>query len=470
MLIRNPKAGWSVLLTAVVACAVILSNAAPARAGTLRPEGKRGGRVNFEQIITRAKRKVFPALVFVKVIRRSFKAGKQQRRQVVGSGVIISKDGLVVTNHHVIKNALRIQCVLGSKKQVDAELVGKDKETDLALLKLEYEDEDPLPTGEFGNSDKVTEGQFVMALGAPFGFTRSISLGIISHSRRYIGFQTEYKYNLWLQTDASITEGNSGGPLVNSAGKIIGINTLGVLPGAMSFALPSNLVQKVVRRLEENGKVKRAWTGLQLQPLKDFKTNTFIDAEKGVLIKGVAQNSPGSHAGVQKGDLLLKINGKDVNGTYAESLPVIKWRLADLPTGEPATLTIRRGGEKKKIKMTPVLKGDVEGEDFDCARWDMTVKGITRYSTPDLYFYREKGVFIQAVQHPGNAANAGLQEDDILLQIGDAEIRTIEDVKKAYEELTSEDREEKEVLVTVLREGMKRTFVLKYYSEYDEEG
>ncbi len=156
----------------------------------------RNGPINFEEIITTAKEKVFPALVFVKPIRESYEAGEKEREQVFGSGVIISPDGLVVTNHHVVDKAIEINCVLWNKEQVPATLIGQDKETDLALIRLKWEGKEPLPYAEFGDSEKLTEGQFVMALGAPFGFTRSISLGIISHTQRYIGFRTIYKYNL----------------------------------------------------------------------------------------------------------------------------------------------------------------------------------------------------------------------------------------------------------------------------------
>ena len=146
--------------------------------------------VNFEKIITTAKEKVFPALVYVKPIRESYEAGEKEREQVFGSGVIISPDGLVVTNHHVVDKAIEINCVLWNKQQVPARLIGQDKETDLALIQLQWEGQEALPCAEFGDSDRLTEGQFVMALGAPFGFTRSISLGIISHTQRYIGFRT----------------------------------------------------------------------------------------------------------------------------------------------------------------------------------------------------------------------------------------------------------------------------------------
>ncbi|HAU38114.1 MAG TPA: hypothetical protein DCX07_10420, partial [Phycisphaerales bacterium] len=164
-----------------------------------------GGAGCAEPMIEVAKDKVYPALVFVKPIRETFEAGERQRAEVFGSGVIISADGLVVTNHHVAEKAIEVNCVLGDREQVLATVVGLDPETDLALLKLDLPPgHPPLTVACFGDSDVVEPGQPVLALGSPFGFTRSISQGIISNTKRYIGFTTQYQYNLWLQTDAAI--------------------------------------------------------------------------------------------------------------------------------------------------------------------------------------------------------------------------------------------------------------------------
>jgi serine protease Do len=424
--------------------------------------------INFEQIITTAKQKVYPALVYVKPISETYDEGEKERRQAFGSGVIISPDGVVVTNQHVVDKAIEINCVLWNRKQVSASLIGEDKETDLALIRLEWDGE-PLPTAEFADSNHLEEGQFVMALGAPFGFTRSISLGILSNTQRYIGFHTIYKYNLWLQTDASINPGNSGGPLVNTEGKLVGINTLGLRYGAMGFSIPSNEVQRIAERLQRDGKIVRAWTGLSLQALKDFDSNTFIDSDEGVLISGVEEGSPAAQAGVLSGDILLEVKGEAVDGTYVEQLPPIRWALGDLPVDEPVAMVFRRGEERLELSLTPVLKGDVEGEDFDCRRWNMTVKGISKHANPTLYFYRKQGVFIRAVRYPGNAVGCGLEMNDILLKIGDEPIETVEDVERAYEELLADEEREKKVLITVLRKGMRRYVVLDYRKDYEKE-
>ena len=428
--------------------------------------------INFEKIIENAKSRIFPALVFVKPISEEYESGEKKKQQVFGSGVIISPEGYVVSNNHVVEKALQIKCVLWNKKQVDAELVGLDPETDLAVLKLSIpEDMKPMPFADFADSSLLEEGQFVMALGAPFGFTRSISLGIISNTNRYLGFESIYKYNIWLQTDAAINPGNSGGPLVDTSGNIVGINTLGlsIIGENIGFAIPSNVVKDIIERLKRDGKVVRSWTGIQLQPLNDFYTNTFIEADRGVLISDVEKNSPAHAAGLKSGDLLLGINGLAVNGLFAEDLPGIRWLISDLPYDKPASFEIKSPAEIRTVEIVPILKGKVEGEDFDCPRWDMTVKEINKFKNPDLYFYQQEGVFIFGVKYPGNAAAAGLHTNDIIISIDNQQVATLEDMKRIYNEVVSDKQREKKALLEVLRSGYKRWIVLDYRKDYDEE-
>jgi serine protease Do len=460
--------------------------------------------IDFQKIIASAKQKVYPCLVFVKPIRETFEGGERQRVEVFGSGVIISPDGYVVSNNHVCEKAVEVNCVLGDRVQVPAAVVGLDPETDLALLKLALPPGSaPLPVAEFSDSDKVEAGQFVMALGSPFGFTRSISLGIISNTRRYIGFTTQYRYNLWLQTDAAINPGNSGGPLVDTEGKVAGINTLGIgMAEGIGFAIPSNVVSDVIRRIRAASagtskeqwpvKVHRAYTGLQIQALNDFKSNTFTDANRGVLIQSVDQGSPAESAGLRDGDILLAVGATEVDGLYVEDLPALRVLLADLPPEAPTTLLLARkgadgandpnnpppalagrlGGRKVlTASLTPVTRGKFEGEDFDCRHWNMTVKEITKFSNPRLYFIQPTGgVFVQGVRGPGNAADAGLRPNDVVLKIGKWEIKTIQDVKQAYAALVGDaKRVDKKVLVTIKRDGFLDFKPLNWERDYLQE-
>ncbi len=446
-----------------------------------------GGQIDFQRIIATAKRQVYPALVFVKPIQEEYRSGERQRQEVWGSGVIISPDGYVVTNNHVAEKAIQIHCVLGDKALVEADVIGLDPETDLALLKLKGRaGGPPLPTplahARFGDSNRVEAGQFVMALGSPFGFTRSISLGIISNTTRYIGFTSRYQYNLWVQTDAAINPGNSGGPLVNTAGEVIGINTLGVGGAGIGFAVPANVVKDVVAKIKTAAaarketdadpvKVQRAWTGVLLQALIDLKTTTLTESPDGVLIQSVDKGSPAEEAGIRNGDILLSVNGREILGRYVEDLPAVRVGLSELPVDTPATFKVRRAGKETAFQVTPVLKGKFEGEDFDCRRWNMTVKEITKFSNPRLFFmHSEGGLFVQGVRYPGNANDAGLRTNDILLKIGKHKIKTIEDVAKAYKALVEDAKlVEKKVLVVVKRGGFPQWITLDWTKDYEEE-
>lgn len=425
---------------------------------------------DFREIISRAKSEVFPALIFVKPIVEDYGSGEKKQQEVFGSGVIISPDGYAVTNWHVVDKAVTINCVLFDKRQVPVELIGSDRDTDLALLKLPAPPQgQPYPSARFADTAKVHEGDFVMALGSPFGFQRSISLGIISNAQRYIGFETEYKYNTWLQTDAAINPGNSGGPLIDTRGAIVGINTLGVGGSGIGFSIPASTVQDTVERLKRDGRVIRAYTGLRLQALKDFHSNTFVENEHGVLIAGVEENSPAARAGIRAGDVLRGAGGTAVEGMYAEMLPEIWRRLAYLQIDTPVALDLQRGGERVRIEITPEQKGASEGEDFDCRRWNMTVKEINKYGTPQLYYLREKGVYIQGTRYPGNAQSSGLSRRDILLTIDKEPVETIADVKRVYERILQDDQREKKVVVEVLRSGLRKWIVLDYRRDYEEE-
>jgi len=408
-------------------------------------------------------------LIFVKPIVEEFGSGERKQQEVFGSGVIISADGYAVTNYHVVDKAIGIKCVLYDKRQVAAQLVGSDRDTDLALLKLRCDPKTaPLPYARFAKQE-AAEGDFVMALGSPFGFQRSISLGIISNAQRYIGFKTEYKYNTWLQTDAAINPGNSGGPLINTDGEIVGINTLGLFGSGIGFSLPGPVVQEIVARLKRDGKVARAYTGLRLQALKDFHSDTFLDSEHGVLITGVEENSPAAVSGALAGDILVELNGKPVEGTYAEMLPAIWGLLADLPVDKVSEAKILRGGSPKTLKLTPRAKGKIEGDDFDCSRWRMTVKEINKYRTPRLHYLYGEGVYIQGIKRPGNAADAGLGEMDIIIKLDNKPVKTIEDIKKIYQGITADKKRAKKVAFEIKRSGLTRWVVLDYQKDYDEE-
>jgi serine protease Do len=430
-----------------------------------------GSAADIRKIIDAAKNRVYPAVVFVKPIREEFSGGEQQRREVFGSGVLISPDGLVVSNHHVVDQAVEIRCVLSDKRQVPAELVGQDAETDLALLQLkDLKLGENLPYAAFADSDVVQAGDFVMAMGAPFGFSRSISLGIVSNTERYMGFESRYVYNTFIQTDAAINPGNSGGPLVDTDGRVIGINTLAITGGqGLGFSIPSNVVTDIVTRLRKGRRVERAETGLQLQPLQDFNSNTFTNSERGVLIRDVDRDSPAEQAGLRAGDLLLEINGKPVTATYIEEVPSVRRLLADLPIGQPAKLTVRRGSEPITALVSPALKGSIDLSEFSCKRWNFTVREFNDVSDPDLAFYHKSGVAVAGVRTPGNAQKSGLRRQDIVLKIDGRDVKTTADVKKVYQEIMAQANRQPKVLLEIQRGQFRQPLVLDYREDFTKE-
>ena len=213
--------------------------------------------LDFRSVVRSAKAQVFPAVVYIKCIRQSHEQGRKISTEVWGSGVLISPDGELLTNWHVIDKATEVRCLLLDGSAYHADVLGSDKDVDLALLKLRLDENAPdLPHARLGSSDALTEGDFVMAMCAPFGLARSVSIGIISCTRRYLPKSSQY--SLWLQTDAAISPGNSGGPLVDTEGQLVGINTRGVMSGGdMGFAIPVDTIRALLDPLRKHGQVKR---------------------------------------------------------------------------------------------------------------------------------------------------------------------------------------------------------------------
>ena len=463
---RNYAAVWLVVLaaalTAGAGCATNMAKVAVPEP----PAAAVGHDVDIQAMIERAKTKVFPTLVYVKPIQEDYSEGKKRRVVLGGSGIIISPDGYVVTNNHVAEKAVEIHCVLFDDTMVEATVIGTDKDTDLALLKLKVDPKIKFACATLADSDKVEEGQFAMALGAPWGLKRSISLGVVSCSQRFL--EGESEYSLWLQTDAHINPGNSGGPLVDTNGEVIGIDTLGVWNASMGFSIPSNTVRYVIGELRAHKEVRRSWTGVRLQPLRDFDRDSFFEGERGVLVASVDPGSPAEQAGLEVGDLILTVSGTAVDGLYNENLPKIRSILGRLPLNQPTEFQLQRGGRPVTVSLTPREKGVVEGQDLDLKRWNMTVKAINEYNDPEMYYYVKEGVYVQGVQYPGNAQQCGFQGGDIILRVEATEVKSLKDIKEVYEALLKDVGRKKRVPVEVLRGGMPMLLVLDYARDYDQ--
>ncbi len=457
-------------LTLAVAAVALAVLAGPwmGRAAAQDPSpGSPPAEVDFRQVVQKAKDRVFPAVVFIKCLRESFDAGKKVTQEVSGSGVLMSADGEVLTNWHVIDKATEVRCLLYDGTHYTADILGSDKDIDLALIRLKREPgAAPLPHASLADSSMLTEGDFVMAMGAPWGMSRSVTIGIISSVRRYLPENSEY--SLWLQTDAAISPGNSGGPLVNTQGQVVGINTRGVMEGGdMGFSVPSDTIRMLLPRLRESGQVKWAWTGLQLQALRDFDRNMYFDGEAGVIVAGTDPDSPARRAGILERDRIVEIGGESVAAITEEDLPQIRRMLGLLTEDHATSFVVERNGERLSLDLTPREKGRVEGEELDCPRWDLTVKAINQFDNPDLHFQRARGVFILATKYPGNASNAGLRAQDILLEVEGKEIATLDDVRAIHAQTLEKLPEKRRLMFTVLRNGQNRRVVLDIARDYE---
>jgi serine protease Do len=425
-------------------------------------------KLDFRKVVSSAKDKVFPAVVYIKCLRESHEQGRKLTEEVAGSGVIISPEGELLTNWHVVDKAVEVRCLLSDGRAMPARILGTDKDTDLALLQLRVPDTQPLPYAEMGDSTALSEGDFVMAMGAPWGLSRSVSMGIIAATKRYLPENSEY--SLWLQSDASISPGNSGGPLLGTDGRIIGINTRAVMYGGdMGFAVPSETIALILPRLRQYGKVNWSWTGLQLQPLRDFDRDMYFDDTAGVIVAETDPESPARRAGILSRDRILAINGVPVTARTSEDLPVIRRQLGLLPMLQPITLAVVRGGNTLDVQLTPTEKGKVEGAELDCPRWDLTVKTINRFDNPDLYFARKEGVFVYGVKEPGNAANAGLVANDVIVKVDGREITTLEQLNAVHKESLEKITEKPRLVITVLRNGLSRQIVLDISRDYQKQ-
>jgi serine protease Do len=306
-------------------------------------------------------------------------------------------------------------------------------------------------------------------MGAPWGLNRSVSIGIVSCTTRYLDQISEY--SLWIQTDAPINPGNSGGPLVNTDGEVIGLNARGMSGWAegMGFAIPSETIKVLMPQLRKHGRMEWSWTGLQLQPLRDFNRDVYFDDTEGVIVSETDPESPARRAGFQARDRILKVNGEAVTAMTQETLPAVQRRLGLLDKGADAIFEVERDGKSVALKLTPREKGKVEGDELALARFDFTVKTINQFDNPDLHFHRNEGVFVYALKYPGNASNSGLSRNDIILKVDGKEVKTIDDIKAVHAECVAGVEKKHRVVVVVLRNGLMRQIVVDFLRDFEKQ-
>lgn len=374
---------------------------------------------------------------------------RPRKERSLGSGFIISQDGFIVTNNHVIAGADEVSITLqGAEKTLPAKIIGRDPETDLALLKVTTSQK--LKTLRFGSSKDAKVGQWVMAIGNPFGLDHSVTAGIISAKGRIIG---SGPFDDFIQTDASINPGNSGGPLLNLNGEVIGINTAIVASGqGIGFAIPSDLAKRVIDQLKSNKKVSRGWIGVTIQNM-DENTAKALDLKqkRGALIASVIDGEPAAKAGMKAGDVVIKVEGQPIKDASA----LLK-SIASYKPGERVGVTVWRNGSEKDLKIklgerkTQQAMAGLNQKSQPESTIGLRLRTPNKEEARALGLDKPQGLLIIGVQQNSAAETAGLRPGDVILQ---ANQKAVNSVKTFDAILTGEAQKKGVVLLLIQRQG-----------------
>ncbi len=378
---------------------------------------------------------------------------ESRKEQSLGSGFIISKDGYIVTNNHVIKDADQIKVVLHDKTKYDAKIIGTDPMTDLALIKIKGKDFEPL---KFGSSSKTSVGSWVVAIGSPFGLEQTVTAGIVSAKGRIIG---SGPYDDFIQTDASINPGNSGGPLLNLEGEVIGINTAIIRSGqGIGFAIPSDLATGVIDQLTNKKSVSRGWMGVAIQNVtKELAEYYKIKEEKGVYVAKVYEGDPADKAGIRPGDVIVMVNDKIIESSRDLSLTI-----AGSSVGEKVNVKLIREGKEKiiKVKLGKMPENgpeeSVTDQGYDV--FGFRLKEMTPEIAGKLGFPENiKGLMVIDVEPDSAASKTIVRHGDLLMEMNHNKISTISEYRKYLNTLDSG-----EIVQLLFRRGNSHVFVMRF--------
>lgn len=420
--------------------------------------------------IEQAVAKVKPSLVRIHVVETYYDEGREMKYEASGSGVVITPEGHVITNHHVAGHAKQLKCTFSDKTEVAAELVGSDPLTDIAVIQL-MDGRKDYPVAGFGNSDEAKVGDHVLAMGSPLALSQSVTLGIVSNtemimpswlSRRGGGLEQDGEdvgsLVRWIGHDAEIYGGNSGGPLVNLQGEIIGINEIKL---GLSGAIPGNLAREVAAELMKHGAVRRAWIGADVQPrLKHEK------AQRGVLVGGVLKGSPAEEAGLKSGDVIVRAGETAVDVQFLEQLPDFNRMVSELAIDKPVDVVIVRDGVEKTVRVTPKEREPYQPKQYELKTWGLTVRDLSFMLAKELKRKSTEGVLVTSVRQGGPAGDAKpvIQKNDVIVSVKGKPVKSVKELKALSDGMTKKAKapvpvltgfeRKTEQLVTVVKVGI----------------
>jgi len=409
--------------------------------------------------------KVRPGVVNIQVVKRVKNAGFEfpfpfripenphggPEQQGVGSGFVISADGYILTNNHVVHEATEIKVKLADRKEYDAKVVGRDLKTDLALLKAEGAS--GLHALQLGDSDSLKVGNWVVAVGSPFGLEQTVTAGIVSAKGRVIG---SGPYDNFIQTDASINPGNSGGPLLNMEGEVVGINTAIFSQSGgnvgIGFAIPVNMAKEIAPQLKEKGHVTRGWLGVGIQKITPELAKSFgLKEEKGALVSQVVKGGPADKGGLETGDVIVEFDGKKVSDS--NELPRM---VASIPIGKAVSVKVLRAGSlvDREVKI-----GEMEEQKEEVASVStrkplgMSVQNITPEIAKGLGLKSETGILVARVVPGSPAAKANIRSGDVIQQVNKKPVKDVEDFKQQIE-----NAKDQETILLLIQRGESTLF------------
>jgi Do/DeqQ family serine protease len=374
---------------------------------------------------------------------------ERHREGGLGSGVIVSADGYLLTNHHVVRDAEKVKVELSDRRSLDAKIVGVDPASDLAVLKIEAKG---LPVLPFGDSDALRVGDVVLAFGNPLGIGQTVTMGIVSAKGRATGIG-DGSFEDFLQTDAPINQGNSGGALVSATGQLVGINSQIVSPSGgnigIGFAIPSRMAETVMTQLVNNGEVRRGQLGVTVQGItSDIAQSLGLTEVKGALVSAVTKDSPAGRAGLERGDVIVSVDGQTVTDGNA-----LRNRIASLGPGSTVTIGLVRDGQEKTVRATLAqvasakVKAD-HAEPGEGGRLGLAVRPVTPEMARELGLAAPTGLYVAEVEPDGPAADAGIRPGDVIEQVNRKPVTDVATLKAAVKGSAG-----KPALVLVTRKG-----------------